>query len=287
MTKDFEEKWATHPIAIERYVDFKALDDEDILLRRFTDAMGWTSFLQIRERNYPKLIKAFYFQVETLPDKNLFVSFIKGVKISLTPQVIHKNLGLLADGSSVHGDSWDIDLRLDLVQECQKLFQPNTRGHTSANLEPIPKMLNLLSQHSLIPRRGNQGNVTKNDLMIIHHIFKGKRLSLPHVIIQHMIVAARDTNKKHFLPYGMMLTKIFLKKEVPLDGEALIFEISKFTPKNISHMKTEATQMKDAYAPPMTLTKRKRSESEHEITAPKASSAHSSKHTPERSAEHP
>ena len=59
---------------------------------------------------------------------------------------------------------------------------------TLFTLEPIPKMLNLLSQHSLIPRKGNHDSVTKYDVMIIVHItsFVEKNLSLPHVIIQHI-----------------------------------------------------------------------------------------------------
>lgn len=45
-------------------------------------------------------------------------------------------------------------------------------------------------------------------------------------------------------------------------------------------MKTEATQMKDVYAPAMTPTKRKISQSQHETADPKASSNHSSERTP-------
>jgi len=103
---------------------------------------------------------------------------------------------------------------------------------TEHNVKYLIYLTKSLIQHSLVPRKANHGAVTKNDMLIIYHLFFKKRLCLPHVIIQHMIVAVKDTHKNHCLPYGMMLTKIFLKLKVPLDGEESILEYTKFTPKN-------------------------------------------------------
>lgn len=119
------------------------------------------------------------------------------------------------------------------------MFLPDTTGLVASNLQKVPKMFNLLSQHSLIPRSGNHGHVTKNDLMIIYHIFFEKPLCLTYLIIHHMMAAAAKDNKKYCLPYGMMLTGIFKEKGVDLENEDFVFDNSKFTPKNTSHMKAD------------------------------------------------
>lgn len=103
--QDFYEKWAPRPIAIGRYVDFEDLDKEEILLRAFTDKMGWTHFLQIREKTYKKVVQAFYSQAKAYSEKSLIISTIKGKQISLTPEVIAQHLNLPSDGLCVYGEN--------------------------------------------------------------------------------------------------------------------------------------------------------------------------------------
>ena len=152
-------------------MDFDSLARENILLKLITDKMGWTSFLQIRERTYHNVVQAFYFKAEVFPDKSLIVSTIKGKKISLNPMVIAEKLKLPHDGACVYGDNWVIDLNVNLSEVIRNVFQPNTTEFFSSKLHYIPTMLNLLSQHSLIPRKGDHGNVIKNELLHIYHMF--------------------------------------------------------------------------------------------------------------------
>jgi len=62
--KTFKEKWSSRLIVPGRYFDFEALKTKDISLQKFTDAMGWTKFLQIHEKHYPKLVRAFFCRAE-------------------------------------------------------------------------------------------------------------------------------------------------------------------------------------------------------------------------------
>jgi len=226
------------------------------------------------------VVQAFYFQEEVFPDKSLIISTIKGKKISLNPMIITEKLKIPHDGSCVYGDDWDLDLNVNLSKVIWNVFQPNTTEFVSSKLHYIPKMLNLLSQHSLIPRKGNHGNVTKKDLLLIYHKFYEIRLSLPHVIIHHMISAAQDTSRRHGLPYGMILTRLFRELGVDLEGEKSVLKITKFTPKNISHMKSELPTESILSKTP---SKRKRDEeetdsSDYEFIEPQ-------KFSPERPAE--
>jgi len=236
-------------------VDFEDLAKEEILLKAFTDKMGWTSFLQIREKTYEKVVKTFYFQAKAYSEKSLIISTIKGKQISLTPEIIAKHLNLPSDGFCVYGENWDLDLKVNLADVFQYIFKANKTDFVSANLHYIPKMLNLLSQHNLIPRKGNHGKITKNDLLLIYCMFYEIRLNLPHVILHHMISAIKDENPRHGLPYGMILTRLFRELKVDLNGEESEWIISRFCAKNVSHMKSEAEH-------PLTPSKRKRDQDE-------------------------
>jgi hypothetical protein len=221
--------------------------------------MGWTHFLQIREKTYKKVVQAFYCQATAYSEKSLIISTIKGKQISLTPDLIAEYLNLPSDGFCVYGDNWDLDLKVNLTDVFSYIFKNPNNVFVSANLHYIPKMLNLLSQHSLIPRKGNHGKITKNDLLIIYCMFYEVRLNLPHVILHHMISAIKDKNPRHGLPYGMILTRLFREIGIDLDGEESEWIISKFRAKNVSHMKSEAEHT-------LTPSKRKRDQDEDYVS---------------------
>jgi len=239
LKKEFKEKWGNRSIGIGRYYDFVKLENDKIVLKEYVDEQGWTKFLQLRERHYPKLIQAFYFMAEAYPEESLIVSRIKDVEIRLTPEVISEILGISNTGQTVFGDNWFEKLDVDPDNVYKLLFKPNVSDFVSSNLLPTPKMLNGISQHSVLPRNGNFQYVGPNDLLIMYHLFMKEKLSLPHIIIHNMINVIQSRNKISCLPYGMALTKIFIKNHIPFEGEQSIFEYSQFTPKNLSHMKQE------------------------------------------------
>ena len=105
--KIFKEKWCGRPIVPGMYFDFAALQTKKIILQKFTDAMGWTKFLRIREKHYPKLVQTFFFRVEVYPDKSLIISKMKDIKISLAPEELGKILSLPIDGNCLYGDDWN------------------------------------------------------------------------------------------------------------------------------------------------------------------------------------
>lgn len=235
--KIFKEKWSSRPIVPGRYYDFEALKTDKIVLQKYTDAMGWTKFLQIREKHYPKLVRAFFCRAKVYPDKALIVSKIKDIEISLTPEELGTILSLPTDGNCLFGDNWNEKLGIDIEFINNNVFEPNSSEINSANLQKIPKMLNIITQYNILPRKGSFDIVTKNDLMVLYHILFGERLNLPFVLIQHMIATAQNTNRQSCVPYGMMLTKVFQKFLVPLHDEESLLIIKKFCPKNVKHMK--------------------------------------------------
>ncbi|AES97742.1 hypothetical protein MTR_5g059190 [Medicago truncatula] len=239
LKKDFKEKWGNRSIGIGRYYDFVKLEKDKVVLKEYVDEQGWTKFLQLRERHYPKLVQTFYFMAEAYPEESLIVSRIKEVEIRLTPQVISDTLGISNSGQTVFGDDWFEKLEVNYENVYKLLFKPNVTEFVSSNLLPTPKMLNGISQHCVLPRNGNFQHVSSNDLLVMYHLLMKEKLSLPHIIIHNMINVIQSRNKKSCLPYGMALTKIFIKNHIPFEGEKSVFEYSQFTPKNLSHMKQE------------------------------------------------
>ena len=234
-----KEKWSSRPVVPGRYFDFAALDAERIMMRKYTDALGWTKFLQIREWHYPNLVQAFFFQAKVYPNKALIVSKIKGIEISLTPESLGKILSLPTDGSCLSGENWNEKLELDMEFVYNITFEPNTIDFTASNLLQTPKMLNNITQYNIYPRKGSFDGVSKNELMIMYHLLFGERLNFPIVLIQHMIATSQNSNRQSCVPYGMLLTKVFQKFEVPLEDENSLLVVKKLCPENIKHMQNK------------------------------------------------
>jgi len=53
LTETFFEKWSSRPIGVGRYFDFEKLQDAEIFVKQYPDALGWVPFLQIKEKYYP------------------------------------------------------------------------------------------------------------------------------------------------------------------------------------------------------------------------------------------
>jgi len=121
--KIFKEKWGSRPIVPGRYYDFEALKTDNIILQNYTDVIGWTKFLQIREKHYPKLVQAFFFRAKVYPNKALIVSKIKDIEISLTPEDLGKILSLPNDGNCLYGDNWNEKLGIDIEFVYNNVFE--------------------------------------------------------------------------------------------------------------------------------------------------------------------
>nr|XP_004491372.1 pollen-specific leucine-rich repeat extensin-like protein 1 [Cicer arietinum] len=90
----FNEKWAQSPVGIGRVFVFDNLVVDGNVVQHRTDALGWTSFLQISESYYPDIVRAFYCNAKTFADKSLIIFTIKGVEIKLTPDILASILQL-------------------------------------------------------------------------------------------------------------------------------------------------------------------------------------------------
>nr|XP_004490549.1 uncharacterized protein PB18E9.04c-like [Cicer arietinum] len=191
-----------------------------------------------------------------------------GVEIRLTPDILANILQLPTEGPSVFGDNWYSALGLRKTDVLAELFEENSTRFLATYLKPLPKVFNNMCQHTLIPHRGSHEYVSDNDALLIYHLLNCKRLNLPHVILQHTICAAQKYYKKNTVPYGMVLTKIFRHFGVSLASEKSLIKISKFSTKNLSHMRNTASALTPTPPSCPTSLKRKRSARRRPSTNP-------------------
>jgi hypothetical protein len=172
----------------------------------------------------------------------LIISNINGVEIQLNTEIIGCLLNLPFEGAEVYGGDWYSKLEVNKEALIMELF--NEQGAqmeepTSSFLKKDFKILHNMVQHCIFPRMGSKQKVTENYLLIMHHMTKGIKLNLPHVIIQHMIHAAKSGLKKVALPYGMILTRIFRMYKIDEKNQRVDNSCTLFGLTNTHHMKKE------------------------------------------------
>lgn len=109
------------------------------------------------------------------------------------------------------------------------MFNPNSYGEIVHNM----------CIHSPLPRAGTFEKVTDQDLLVMYHLWTRKRLSLPFIMVNHMIAAAELVKSTSCLPYGLAMAKIFRYYGVPLKGEGFIEDWTFFGLKNINQLKLD------------------------------------------------
>jgi hypothetical protein len=166
------------------------------------------------------------------------------------------------EGAETYGENWYSGLGVSKDAQILEMF--NEQGAqrekpASSMLKKEFKLLHNLCQHCIFPRTGNKDKVTDNDLLVMHHLSKGIKLNLPHIIIQHMIHVANSGIKKVALPYAMILTKIFRVFAIDESNQRVENTCTSFGFKNIHHMKKEIVSEES-----VDLGKRKRDDFEKE-----------------------
>ena len=74
-------------------------------------------------------------------------------------------------------------------------------------------------QHTVLPWSGNTDIIIEMDQMVIFCLMIRKRINLVRLILDFILVVVNAERRRHAtLPYGMFLTRIFIRVQLPLDG---------------------------------------------------------------------
>ena len=86
-------------------------------------------------------------------------------------------------------------------------------------LTPIRAVYSIV-QYTMLPRSGNIDVVSEVDQMAMFCLMTKRRINLVRLNFNFIIAAVGAKKKKHAtLPYGMFLTRVFNKAQLPLVGE--------------------------------------------------------------------
>lgn len=92
------------------------------------------------------------------------------------------------------------------------------QSHTISELkEPVMRLFHSVASKIVLPRAQGRMDVRVMDAVIIYCLMEKIKLSLPALVLSHMVACLERT--KHSLPYGGWLTLVFQKFDVGLRGE--------------------------------------------------------------------
>ena len=133
----------------------------------------------------------------------------------------------------------------------------------------------IVIQHIVLPRSGNTDVMTEVDQMVMFCLMTIRKINLVRLILDFILSAVHAERRRHAtLPYGMFLTKVFTRAQLPLDGHRVDNKCPPTTMKTFSAMglKPQAQDKKNEYG------KRRREEEgqeEERFFCPEGCSCHS------------
>ena len=90
--------------------------------------------------------------------------------------------------------------------------------HTSHLLTSVRAVYSVI-QHIVLPQSGSTDTMTEVDMTVMICLMTKRRINLVRLILDFTIAAVNANRRRHaILLYGMFLTKIFIKLQLPLDG---------------------------------------------------------------------
>ena len=90
--------------------------------------------------------------------------------------------------------------------------------HTASLLLNVRAIYSVV-QYTFLPRMGNTDVMTEVDHMVMFSFMTRRRINLIRLILDYMLTAIDDLRRSHAaLPYGMVLTHIFARAQLLIDG---------------------------------------------------------------------
>ncbi|GAU51963.1 hypothetical protein TSUD_417490 [Trifolium subterraneum] len=118
----FDKYWKTKPVAVSRLYNFAELSIGGVDLVKFVEPFEWKSFFHIKETVYPLLVKAFYYNAQVFPEKDMITSNIKDVELVVDPYVIGSLIGIKIEGLEVYGNDWYDQVKISKEELKKKMF---------------------------------------------------------------------------------------------------------------------------------------------------------------------
>ena len=151
-------------------------------------------------------------------------SIIRSSVLNVYPSDIAEITNTRSKGIRYHGrDKWWEELNDSKAKVATRLIGNSGTSvrdiHTSSLLTPVRAILSVV-QHSVFSTSGNIDVMSGVAHMVMSYLMTKRRINMVRLMLDFIIAAVEVEKKKHAsLPYGMFLTRVFIKARFLLEGE--------------------------------------------------------------------
>ncbi|GAV82937.1 hypothetical protein CFOL_v3_26388 [Cephalotus follicularis] len=182
--------------------------------------------VQISNPFYIKLVKYFYSNLKMVSDQNqefAVTSVVKGQRMYLDARILASILHIPHNGIYVFEHKKWPEVEGFHPNQILSILYPNdpnvhpNMALTTNRLSVDHRLLHHLIVHQILPTGGGYAKLSRMQVFIMWCIISKIKFCFPLLILKTMVRAY--SQKKSVLPYGSLLTLVFLHYHIPLDGE--------------------------------------------------------------------
>ncbi|GAV87115.1 hypothetical protein CFOL_v3_30541 [Cephalotus follicularis] len=226
-----------HPIPIRTlsFVEKRVMGGRNVDFDFYSSEFSFVSWLddlhllplvQISNPFYVKLVKDFYSNLKMVSEQNqefAITSVVKGQRMYLDARILASILHIPHTGIYVfEHKKWPEVEGFHPNQILSVLYpnEPNVHPNmslTTNRLSVDHRLLHHLIVHQILPTGGGYAKLSRMQVFIMWCIISKVEFCFPLLILKTMVRAF--SQKKSVLPYGSLLTLVFLHYHIPLEGE--------------------------------------------------------------------
>ncbi|GAV89990.1 hypothetical protein CFOL_v3_33400 [Cephalotus follicularis] len=190
------------------------------------DNLHLLPLVQISNPFYIKLVKDFYSNIKMVSDQNqefAVTSVVKGQRMYLDTRILASILHIPHHGIYVFEHKKWPEVEGFHPNQILSILYPNdpnvhpNMSLTTNRLSVDHRLLHHLIVHQILPTGGGYAKLSRMQVFIMWCIISKVEFCFPLLILKTMVRAY--SQKKSVLPYGSLLTLIFLHYHIPLEGE--------------------------------------------------------------------
>ncbi|GAV92791.1 hypothetical protein CFOL_v3_36169 [Cephalotus follicularis] len=208
-----------------RNVDFDFCSSEFSFVS-WLDDLHLLPLVQISNPFYIKLVKDFYSNLKMVSDQNqefAVTSVVKGQRMYLDARILasilhipHTGIYVLEHKKWPEVEGFHPNQILSVLYPNDPNIHPNM-AFTTNRLSVDHRLLHHLIVHQILPTGEGYAKLSRMQVFIMWCIISKIEFCFPLLILKTMVRAY--SQKKSVLPYGSLLTLVFLHYHIPLDGE--------------------------------------------------------------------
>ncbi|GAV66743.1 hypothetical protein CFOL_v3_10253 [Cephalotus follicularis] len=190
------------------------------------DDLHLLPLVQISDPFYIKLVKEFYSNLRMVSAQNeefAISSFVKGQRIYLDARILasilhipHTGLYIFEHKKWPEVEGFHPNRILSILYPNDPNVDPNM-ALTTNHLSVDHRLLHHLIVHQILPTGGGYAKLSRMQVFLMWCILSKIEFCFPLLMLKTMVRAF--SQKKSVLPFGSILTKVFLHHQIRLEGE--------------------------------------------------------------------